>query len=90
MSPLKMFDYMAAKMIIIASNLKVYKHVLKHNFNCILVDINDDEKWSKAIQYAFKKNYKNQFLKNNAYETAKNYTWDKRCQKIINFLEKKK
>ena len=89
-SPLKMFDYMAAKMIIIASNLKVYRHILKHNFNCILVNINEDEKWSKAIQYAFKKNYKNQFLKNNAYETAKNYTWDKRCQKIINFLEKKK
>lgn len=90
MSPLKMFDYMAAKMIIIASNLKVYKHILKNNYNCILVNINEDEKWSKAIQYAFKKNYKNQFLKNNAYETAKNYTWDKRCQKIINFLEKKK
>ena len=90
MSPLKMFDYMAAKMIIIASNLKVYKHILKNNFNCILVDINEDEKWSKAIQYTFKKNYKNQFLKNNAYETAKKYTWEKRCQKIIDFFEKKK
>ena len=86
MSPLKMFDYMAAKMIIIASNLKVYKHILKNNFNCILVDINEDDKWSKAIQCAFKKNYKNQFLRNNAYETAKKYTWDKRCQKIINFF----
>ena len=39
---LKMFDYMAAKMIIIASNLKVYNHILKNNFNCKLVDINDD------------------------------------------------
>ena len=85
-----MFDYMAAKMIIIASNLKVYKHILKNNYNCILVNINEDEKWSKAIQYAFKKNYKNQFLKNNAYKTAKKYTWDKRCQKIINFSEKRK
>ena len=90
MSPLKMFDYMAAKMIIIASNLKVYKHILKNNFNCILVNINDDEKWSKAIQYAFEKNYQNQFLRNNAYETAKKYTWEKRCQKIINFFEKRK
>ena len=89
-SPLKMFDYMAAKMIIIASNLKVYRHILKHNFNCILVNINEDEKWSKAIQYAFKKNYKNQGLRDNAYETAKKYTWDKRCQKIMNFFEKSK
>ena len=88
-SPLKMFDYMAAKMIIIASDLSVYKHILKNNFNCILVNINQDDKWSKAIQYAFKKNYKNQFLRNNAYKTAKKYTWDKRCLKIINFSEKK-
>ncbi len=90
MSPLKMFDYMAAKMIIIASNLKIYKHILKHNFNCILVDINKDEKWSKAIQYAFKKNYINKSLRKNAYKTAKKYTWNKRCQKIINFFEKRK
>ena len=90
MSPLKMFDYMAAKMIIIATDLKVYKHILKHNFNCILVNMNEDEKWSKAIQDAFKKNYKNQSLRNNAYKTAKKYTWDKRCQRIINFFENRK
>ena len=29
MSPLKMFDYLSAKMIIIASDLNVYKHILK-------------------------------------------------------------
>ena len=89
MSPLKMFDYMAAKMILIASNLKVYKHILKNDFNCILVNINNDEKWSEAIHLAFKKNYKNRYLKKNAYTTAKKYTWDKRCLKIINFFEKK-
>ena len=89
MSPLKMFDYMAAKMIIIASNLKVYKHILKDDFNCILVNVNEDEKWSKAIQLAFKKSNKNKFLKRNAYKTAKKYTWNKRCKKIINFFEKK-
>ena len=89
MSPLKMFDYMAAKMIIIASNLKVYKHILKNNFNCILVNINEDDKWSKAIQLAFKKNNKNSYLRKNAYKTVKKYTWYKRCQQIINFFEKK-
>ena len=88
MSPLKMFDYMAAKMIIIASDLKVYKHILKNNFNSILIDINKDDKWSEAIQLAFKKNYKNKYLKKNAYKTAEKYTWDKRCQKIINFFKK--
>ena len=49
MSPLKMFDYLAAKMIIIASDLNVYKHILKNNFNCKLVKVNDDREWSKTI-----------------------------------------
>ncbi len=88
MSPLKMFDYMAAKMIILASNLKVYKHILKNNFNCMLVDINDSDRWSKAIRSAFKNNKKNKYLKLNAYQTAKKYTWDRRCQRIIHFSKK--
>ena len=28
-------------------------------------------------------------FENNAYKTAEKYTWDKRCQKIIDFFEKK-
>jgi len=89
MSPLKMFDYMTAKMIIIASDLRVYKHILKNNFNCKLIKTNDDEKWSQTINYIFKNKKKNQYLKNNAYKTAKRYTWEKRCKKIITFSEKK-
>ena len=63
MSPLKMFDYMAAKMIIIASNLSVYKHILKDNYNCRLVDVNKDNEWSKTIQSSFINNNKNKYLK---------------------------
>ena len=88
MSPLKMFDYMAAKMIIIASNLSVYKHILKDNYNCRLVDVNKDNEWSKTIQSSFNSNIKNNNLKINAYKTVKKYTWDNRCKKIIYFLKK--
>lgn len=89
MSPLKMFDYLSAKMIIIASDLKVYKHILKNNFNCKLVTVNNDIKWSKTIYSAFKKNNHNNLLKANAFKTAKRYTWDRRCEKIILFMKKK-
>ena len=61
MSPLKMFDYLSAKMIIIASDLTVYKHILKNNFNCKLVKVNDDDEWSKSIISSFKKNKHNNF-----------------------------
>ncbi len=83
MSPLKMFDYMSAKLIILASDLSVYKHILKNNFNCKLIKVNDDSKWSKVIYSVLKNNNKNTYLKKNAYQTAMKYTWDKRCQKII-------
>ena len=88
MSPLKMFDYLSAKMLIIASDLKVYKHILKNNFNCKLIKVNDDTEWSKSINSIFKNSKQNKYLKKNAYATAKKYTWDKRCQKIIPLVGK--
>ena len=87
MSPLKMFDYLAAKKIIIASNLSVYKHILKNNYNCMLVKTDDDVSWSAAIHSSFLNNNLNQNLQNNAFKTAKEYTWDNRASKIINFIK---
>ena len=34
-SPLKMFDYLASSNIILASDLKVYKHILKNRINLL-------------------------------------------------------
>jgi glycosyltransferase involved in cell wall biosynthesis len=88
MSPLKMFDYLAAKMIIIASDLKVYKHILVNNYNSLLLKINDDVLWSQKIRIMLKSNPKKNKLKSNAYKTANKYTWEKRCKKIIHFAGK--
>ena len=41
-SPLKMFDYLSAGNLIVASKLKPYSHVLKNNLNSFLVD---NKKW---------------------------------------------
>ena len=71
--------------VIIRSQLIFLDKLLKNDFNCILVNVNEDEKWSKAIQLAFKKSHKNKYLRQNAYKTVKKYTWDKRCQRIIHF-----
>jgi glycosyltransferase involved in cell wall biosynthesis len=85
MSPLKMFDYLASKMIIVASDLSVYKHILRNNFNCKLIEVNNDKKWSEALNHIFKDTKINNFLKKNAFKTVQNFTWEKRCQKIIHF-----
>lgn len=88
MSPLKMFDYLASSKIILASDLKVYSHILKHNYNSILIKDRIDE-WVFWINRIFntKKNFK--YLKNNAKKTAMNFTWQKRSKKILDFAKKK-
>ena len=85
MSPLKMFDYLASKKIIVASKLEVYKHILKHNHNSILIKPNDHEKWANTITKIFTKLKSYKKLRINSYETAKKYTWIKRA----NIIEKK-
>jgi len=82
MSPLKMFDYLSAGLITIASNLKVYRHILINNHNCKLVKVNDDKIWSKTINNIFKNLRKYNYIKNNSLKTAKKYSWDKRAKKI--------
>ena len=84
-----MFDYMAAKLIIVASDLTVYKHILINNYNCKLIAVNDDKKWSATLNMIFKNQKINDFLKINAYKTAEKYTWENRCKKIISFANKK-
>ena len=51
--------------------------------------MNDDFEWSKTIKGVLKIKKKRLFEKN-AYNTAKKYTWDLRCKKIISFTKIKK
>ena len=67
MSPLKMFDYLASGKIIIASNLKVYSHILKNNFNCLMPKKNDLNSWMDLIDNISKKNVNLNYLRKNAH-----------------------
>ena len=41
MSPIKLFEYLACKKIVIASKMKVYSHVLRDGYNYYLLDSED-------------------------------------------------
>lgn len=49
-SPLKMFEYMAAKKPIIASDLDVLKEVLSHGKNALLCKHDDPRAWHAALE----------------------------------------
>lgn len=88
MSPLKMFDYLASSIIIVASDLKIYGHILKHKYNSILVNNSNIEDWINSLNKIFLEKNKFNQIKKNAYKTALKYTWAKRSDKIISFANK--
>ena len=88
MSPLKMFDYLASSNIIIASDLNVYKHILKHKYNSILVNNSKVNEWVNWIDKIFKSKKKFTYIKRNAKKTANNHTWIKRSKNIMKFANK--
>ncbi len=85
-SPLKMFDYLAAGKIILASKRDGICEILKHNFNSIIVEEYKLETWSKALKEILNNKYNLSKLRNNSIKTAKKNTWDKRVIKIINSI----
>ena len=85
MSPMKLFDYMASNRLILASRINVYLHILNER-NSILVKSQSPEYWAKKINYVFKNYRKFSYLRKNAYKKVANFTWEKRVDKILNFV----
>ena len=84
MSPLKLFDYMASKKIIVASKMNVYKHILNKK-NSVLINSGSPNIWANEIENVFNNLNKYKKLGNSANKLVKKYTWDNRINKIIRF-----
>ena len=83
-SPLKLFEYMASGGIIIASDLEVYRSILKNYHNSILLDPKKISSWVKIINVILKSKKYN-YLGNNAKKDVRQYSWNNRAKKIIQF-----
>jgi glycosyltransferase involved in cell wall biosynthesis len=84
-SPLKMFEYLASGKLIISSNQKVLKEILKNNVNCLMPKNNGLIAWKKIIIYAEKNIDKiNKIIKNSKKQSF-DYTWSNRIKQIIKF-----
>ena len=89
-SPLKLFDYMAAGKLIIASEFNVLKEIVENKKNCIFVnDYKNVDQWIEIINY-YKKNIKEKNkISKNAYLLSKKYTYNKRAMLILNLIKQK-
>ena len=85
-SPLKMFEYMASDVPIVASSLPSLREILNDK-NAFLVAADDPQELAGAISNALQNREKYSKLAKQALVDVKQYSWQKRADKIINFLK---
>jgi glycosyltransferase involved in cell wall biosynthesis len=86
MSPLKMFEYMAANKPIIASDLEAIRGVLIHKKNAILVPSDNAKALVDEIENLYADPVFMEKIATQACFDVNKYSWDLRAQQIINFI----
>lgn len=86
-SPMKLFEYMAAGKPIISSDLPSMREVLNGK-NALFVTPNDPNALGAAIEKLVKDDGLARSLAIQAKNDSKNYSWEKRAEKILSFIQK--
>lgn len=84
-SPLKLFEYMASKRPIVASELPSIIEILNDS-NSVLVKPDDPDKLAEGIKKVLADASASAELAIKAFEEVQQHTWQKRAGKIINFI----
>ncbi len=85
-SPLKLFDYMAAGVPIVASDLPSLRDVLQHEANALLVPPGDPAALAQAVDRLLSDRTLADRLAARAREDVQRYSWDARASSILDVL----
>jgi glycosyltransferase involved in cell wall biosynthesis len=88
-SPLKLFEYMSSNRPIVASETPTIKEVLRDKFNAVLVEPDNPKSLAGGIKGVLQDRELAGRISKQAFVDAQNYTWQKRAEKILNFIKKK-
>lgn len=89
MSPMKMFEYLAAGVPIISSDLPVLREVLRDGENCLLACPSDIDSWLVALDRIAGYPELAARIASNAYnQYERQHTWTRRAEKIIEAARK--
>jgi len=86
MSPLKLFEYMASKRPIVASDLPSIREILNEN-NSLLVEPDNPKRLAEGIKNVLGNSNFSAKISNQAFQDVQNYTWQKRAGKILEFIK---
>ena len=87
-SPLKLFEAMAAGRPIVASDLPSIREVLVHEENALLVPPGDARALASAIDRLLVDDSLSVRLAERAGKDVRAYSWDRRAENILTFLER--
>ncbi|MGB3921682.1 MAG: glycosyltransferase family 4 protein [Minisyncoccia bacterium] len=86
-SPLKLFEYMAAERPIVVSDLPSLREIL-NNRNAVFFKPDSFENLATTIKMLLSHEELQKKLARQARQDVEEYTWDKRAEKILDFLSK--
>jgi hypothetical protein len=88
MSPMKMFEYLAAGVPIISSDLPVLREVLQHDRNALLADPANPGAWVAALdRVAADPALARRLGETGHADYLAHYTWDQRAERILSVAE---
>lgn len=85
-SPLKLFEYMASGVPIVTSDLPSIREILNEK-NALLVAPDNPQSLADGIIKVLKNPDFSDKISKQAYLTVQNYTWQKRAEKILEFIK---
>lgn len=83
-SPLKMFEYMAIGLPIVASNVPAVQEVLNNGVTAIFFEPDNAEDLAKKIQYYINNPELAKEFASNARELSKKFTYERRAEVVLN------
>jgi glycosyltransferase involved in cell wall biosynthesis len=90
MSPMKMFEYMAAGVPIVSTDLPVLREVLDHERNALLVPDGSIEDWQQAVKRLVTTPALGRRLRAAARaDVIEHFTWDRRANRVLSNLDRR-
>lgn len=86
-SPLKLFDYMASRRPIVATDIPAVSRILKHQHDALLVKRDDISGFCNHIRRLLSDKELGAQLSKHAFRKVQKYTWDNRCKEVLKIYE---